>query len=291
MKSLDEIMLSTEMEIWKPIPEFEQYYLCSNIGQIKNIRTNKLLSQYKNRYCNVTLSKDKVHIPMGVHRIVAMTFLENLNNKPYVNHKDGNRYNNNVSNLEWVTAKENSEHAISTGLHKIKGVEHPLNKLSEENVLFIFNSELICKKLAEMFNISPSTCASIKSGRLWNHLTKKEIEPCSFSKEKILEIFNCKGSYRQICKKLNVSYETVYQVKSGKRHSDITGKVYIKKSNDRGLSSHLTDDDVLEIFHSTDFHKNIAQRFNIHKSSVCKIKYGETYSNVTGKYKHHEKSK
>lgn len=284
-------MLSVETEIWKPVPGFEQYYLCSNTGQVKNINTNKLLSQYKNRYLNVTLIKDKKRFLVGAHRVIATTFVENPNNKPYVNHKDGNRYNNNVVNLEWVTAKENSEHAISTGLHKIKGIEHPNNKLSEEQVLFIFNSTLKCEELSKIFQVTSGTCANIKNGRLWSHLTKKEIEPCYFSKENVLEIFNCEESYRQICKKLDVSYETVYQIKSGKRHSDITGKIYTKKSNDRGLSSHLTDDDVLEIFHSTEFHKQIARRFNIHVSSVRKIKYGETYSNVTGKYKNYEKSK
>ena len=111
-------------EIWKDIPGYEGLYQISNKGKIKGLyRYNKILKTHCNKhngYVYALLCNNKKEKCYRVHRLVAQTFLENKENKPYVNHKDGNKQNNCVENLEWCTAKENTEHAFKNGLISIK---------------------------------------------------------------------------------------------------------------------------------------------------------------------------
>ena len=103
-------------EIWKDIKDYEGLYQVSNFGRIKSTKM-KFGKQYIETimqpsmtvwgYCRVCLIKDKKGKNKYVHRLVAETFIPNPENKPQVNHIDSNKLNNNVSNLEWVTAKEN----------------------------------------------------------------------------------------------------------------------------------------------------------------------------------------
>ena len=97
--------------------EFTNYEFNKD-GTIFSKFTNKLLkgSPDKHGYCIVCLSHNKkVHVK-SVHRLIAETFIPNPENKPQVNHKDLNKQNNYVGNLEWVTAKENTQHAIKNGV-------------------------------------------------------------------------------------------------------------------------------------------------------------------------------
>ena len=101
-------------EIWKDIPNYEGIYQASNYGRIKRIKNGYIQNNYidkRDGYCHTTLSykgKNKVY---QTHRIIAMTFIDNPDNKPVVNHIDGNKTNNNVNNLEWCTHQENVIHA------------------------------------------------------------------------------------------------------------------------------------------------------------------------------------
>lgn len=119
-------------EIFKDIPGYEGIYQVSNLGRVKRLahvsRQGHHLDEYifKNQYDNfgytyVTLSDgSKNGKQWTIHRLVAITFIPNPDNKPCVNHKDGVKDNNVVSNLEWCTAKENAQHAIRTGLVDIE---------------------------------------------------------------------------------------------------------------------------------------------------------------------------
>ena len=100
-------------EDWKDIEGFEDYTIDEK-GNIYSKRKRKYLKQTINKfgYCKVTLQKDKHKKAFSVHRLVAQAFIPNPKNKPQVNHIDSNRQNNNVKNLEWVTAKENIQHAL-----------------------------------------------------------------------------------------------------------------------------------------------------------------------------------
>ena len=112
------------MEIWKDIPEYEGIYQVSNTGKVKRI--DKKEKMLKNNLCGngyyyVYLSKNGKVRKFKVNRLVAQAFIENPENKPFVNHIDGDKLNNNVENLEWVTQSENMLHAYKYGLRKSYG--------------------------------------------------------------------------------------------------------------------------------------------------------------------------
>ena len=106
------------MEIWKEINGYENY-LVSSEGRVFSKYKKGVIAQEETKYgyLNVTLYKNGNGKTRKVHRFVAEAFIDNPDNKPQVNHIDGNKKNNNVSNLEWVTAAENMKHACKTGLY------------------------------------------------------------------------------------------------------------------------------------------------------------------------------
>lgn len=117
--------------MWKEIPGTQGIYSISDSGEVKNNRTDKTIKQsfYKNGYLGVGIVINGKQKRYRVHRLVAMTFLENPEKKTQVNHKDGNKTNNSVSNLEWATPQENMRHAYANGLKEInysqKGYKNP----------------------------------------------------------------------------------------------------------------------------------------------------------------------
>lgn len=140
------MQLKIEFEIWKPIEGFEGLYEVSNTGKVKRIgstisklRNGKFYTVYWGErflkpddfgeYLLVTLYKNGDRKTLLVHRLVATAFHQNLENKPEVNHKDGNKRNNNDWNLEWNTCKENTQHAHNIGLQVApKGFESKCSK-------------------------------------------------------------------------------------------------------------------------------------------------------------------
>lgn len=119
------------MEIWKDIKGYEGSYMVSNYGRVKSLEKNikshncsriqyrpeRILKQYKSKwgYMRVYLTQNSIKKMFAVHRLVAMAFIDNPDNKPCVNHIDNNRNNNVVDNLEWCTYKENSQWAEIQG--------------------------------------------------------------------------------------------------------------------------------------------------------------------------------
>ncbi|MCI7206199.1 MAG: HNH endonuclease [Clostridium sp.] len=101
----------------KRIPNYEDYFIYDN-GDVLNTKTNKMLkgSIGEHGYRYYRLSKNNVKKMFYAHRLVAENFLMNDEDLPVVNHKDGNKLNNNVDNLEWITYSKNTEHAYSNKL-------------------------------------------------------------------------------------------------------------------------------------------------------------------------------
>lgn len=166
------------IEIWRNINEWEGY-LISNTGKVKKGEKLVSLSPNKNRnnyvyvYHHNTSHKPRA---LSVHRLVARYFIPNPINKPCVNHIDNDTQNNCMSNLEWVTHKENIAHTIKQG-RKVQfvGVACPQAKLTEETVRSIKNHKGILSyvKIAEKFNTNYSNVAHIMRGTRWGHLWKR----------------------------------------------------------------------------------------------------------------------
>jgi len=122
--------MKAQKTIWKDILGYEGIYQISNIGEIKSLerftvsksnsiqlRKERLLTPNKSkRYIEYTLSKNRKSKSFLLHRLLAKTFIPNSLNLPQVNHKDCNKSNNDLSNLEWCTAKENIKHAWDNNL-------------------------------------------------------------------------------------------------------------------------------------------------------------------------------
>ena len=106
---------------WKIFKEFDNYEVSSR-GDIRNTKTGRLLKLRidKDGYRDVLLSKNSLTKRFKVHRIVAICFLDNPENKPYVNHLNGIKSDNNIDNLEWCTKLENERHAVINDLHRSK---------------------------------------------------------------------------------------------------------------------------------------------------------------------------
>ena len=162
-------------EIWKPIPDYDGYQV-STFGRIKSFKykTKILKPSLRFVYLNVQLYKDGKQKHFNVHRLVALAFLPNLDNKPQVNHRDGHPMNCYVGNLEWATAKENTQHAHVTGLVP-QGQDHHNAKLTNEQVVYIRNNpdDLTGRELAEKFSVDPTTISDIQLGNLWKNADGK----------------------------------------------------------------------------------------------------------------------
>lgn len=108
-----------EKNFMKPIAHFEQRYAISNDGVVMNLSNNTPLTPIKNPngYLKVGLATgDGKHKQLSIHTLVAKHFIPNPYDYPQVNHIDGNKENNHVDNLEWVSAAENVNHALKAGL-------------------------------------------------------------------------------------------------------------------------------------------------------------------------------
>lgn len=136
--------------MWKTI-QFENCYEINERGEVRNRTTGHVKSTRlsKNGYERVTL------YPSGktyfIHTLVAETWLVKGTDSECVNHKDGNKLNNHVSNLEWTTSKRNFEHAVETGLYvrpDFTGTKNPMSKFTEEDL------EVVTSKLDKGWTVS-----------------------------------------------------------------------------------------------------------------------------------------
>ena len=171
-------------EIWIDIPDYVNLYKISSYGRILSLAkqgfdgrflTEKILkcSNDKNGYKLVFLYKNGKKKVFKVHRLIAILFIENNKNLPCVNHRDNDKKNNHVKNLEWVNDKMNKAHAISLNLMP-KGESVFGSKLNKEDVIKIRNlyyqNKLSQQNIADMFNIQPTTVSGIIRGRIWRHI-------------------------------------------------------------------------------------------------------------------------
>lgn len=185
-------------EIWKDVVGFEQYFRVSNLGRVFSKRTNKILVQTKLK-CGYMAINTRIGGRRGtchslrVHRMVADAFLEaptedqqkfaakSAYGKVWVNHKDGNKLNNQLCNLEWVTASENAKHARAMGLQKsLRGENCPHSKLTEVDVIKIlemYEPGVYGKgriSIAKSLNLPAAAVSSVIHSGNWGHLQSQE---------------------------------------------------------------------------------------------------------------------
>ena len=159
---------------WRLIGDDKYQVSCT--GLVYSNISYKILkpSVSNNGYQRVVLSFDGKKHYINMHRLVAETFLPNPDNLPQVNHKNGNKLDNNVSNLEWCTAKHNKQHAHDTGLAKgVRGSRSNLAKLTTEQAIEIItlNKEGVSNPdIAKRFGITTNSVYRIYSGKRWPDL-------------------------------------------------------------------------------------------------------------------------
>lgn len=169
------------MEVWRVIKGYPHYEV-SNIGNVRSLdriipcglknrrfRGKPLRMRIKN-YGYVSLTADGISNNFYVHRLVALMFIDNPENKPQINHIDGNKFNNVLSNLEWCTARENLKHAVDTGLNKNKGEDASISKLTAKQVMEIRDNPLSFSVIARKYSICSSSVFNIKQRKTWKHL-------------------------------------------------------------------------------------------------------------------------
>lgn len=166
-------------EIWKPIPNYATYEI-SSLGRVRNVKTGRTKKAVigSGGYPTVQLYGDKSRTTVRIHRLVAKSFIQNPDDLPQVNHKDFNKENNEVLNLEWVTAQQNIRHFYRNGdtrdlsRRDYRGDGNPQSILTEKQVLWIrrLANSYSQYELSEIFNIGVTQIRNIIKRKSWNHI-------------------------------------------------------------------------------------------------------------------------
>lgn len=161
-------------ELWHNIMGFPGYWI-NKKGEVLGRKGEKrVLSPNLKGYLYLTIRHSEGRKILYVHRLVAKYFLSNENNYEEVNHINGNKNDNRVENLEWCNRKHNINHAIRTGLiQHPKGQDVHNSKLTNEEVVDIYTSNLSLSELSSKYNVCKTTISNIRTGKSWNHITSE----------------------------------------------------------------------------------------------------------------------
>lgn len=171
------------MEQWLPVVGYEGYYEVSNEGRVRRLHspTNKAKSGFlapgraPNGYLRVVLSRHNHQKNASVHRLVVEAFIGPFEHREQTNHRDGNKGNNRLGNLEKVSGSENMRHATKMGLNTaspphLQGSRHHQAKLSEEIVKVIRISTESNRALARHYGVDRRTISFIRQRKTWSHI-------------------------------------------------------------------------------------------------------------------------
>lgn len=157
----------------KPIAGFEKYYEITDDGKVFRLGSNRPRKPQKTHkgYLKVFLYKPSGAKAFFVHRLVAKAFLPMRRGRIMINHKDGDKTNNHVNNLEWCSVAENNAHAKAHGLYRPnRGSKHGMSHLSDEDVRELREKKMRVKDLAAKFGIHRTTVRRIINRELWTHI-------------------------------------------------------------------------------------------------------------------------
>lgn len=164
--------------ILQPIPDTNNLYGVNPVGEVFGYVKNRYLTPTIDRsgYLRLRLSKNNKKFSKYVHRLVASAYIPNPDNKPFINHKNGNKVDNRISNLEWCSQKENVRHAWANGLAKSRyGENHHNAILTDRQIIDIrslLQDGLPQTEIAKRFNCSQSLISQIKL-----NIRKQSCEP------------------------------------------------------------------------------------------------------------------
>lgn len=211
-------------EEWKPIKGYEGLYEVSNMGRVKSLHHGKerILRTPDNLrgYKSVWLAKQTIREVKRVHRLVAEAFIPNPMNLPVVNHLDGDKHNNCISNLEWCTSRENTNHAIKTGLMKSRFAPKQIMAYKGDKLVGTFGSIGEC---ANKLNCDIRNISGVIHGRRKTHhgfsfklVNDDDLSLGSF-RDCAIKVMAIKGakiikakSYYELAKQLGVLCSSVY---------------------------------------------------------------------------------
>ena len=309
---LDQYIYDIGHPVWKDviIKGKKTNYQVSNTGLVRNTETGKFI-----KLCNDNDGYQQVGIyinsklhTMKVHRLVAIAFIPNPENKPQVNHINGKKKFNWVGNLEWVTAKENVDHAINNGL-RYTGIHAPNVRYDEATVRRV--CELLSegkepKEISDELCININLPSKIKYNGIWKSISRDYNIPKPFERRKehhkstytTSQIHNACSllesgySVSKISKMTGVAKSTLCYIKSKKRWTWISDKYNIPHTGDLNDSSNehrkYTPQQIDEVCKLLDCEKYsmiaISKLTGVSYNVISNIKYGHSWRSVSSKY-------
>lgn len=271
---LDQYIYDLNHPQWKKviIDNIETYFYISNIGSVLNSFTGNILTPTKNEFgylkTNIVVGNNEKTV--RIHRLVSQAFIPNPENKPEVNHINCKKWLNWVGNLEWVTSKENKEHAIKNGLYQNAsflrvGIQRPNHVYDEEIVHLVcklLESGMHVKKVAETLRVDEWLPRDIKYNRKWKYISSqynipKPGEIPKFKKsEKYFSAKLTEDQVHQACKLMEqgksnaevsritgINISTVSPIRLGKAWTYISSKYKIPTSvkSNREVTKHKNE--------------------------------------------------
>jgi len=205
------------------IKGYEGLYKINRFGVVLSQYRGKCLKPFlANGYYKLVLVKDKIQKKHYIHRLVAENFLVSNTTNNIVNHIDGNRLNNDVSNLEWVTYKGNAQHALNVLETLAFGEQSYNTELTNNQVRKIFVDDRTDIEVSKDYNVTRGVISDIKSGRRWGKITEdiihvRKYNSVKFSDEIVDKIRVDNRSYKEIKSEYGISYASISNIKHNKR--------------------------------------------------------------------------
>lgn len=296
-------MLWRAHEIDEMQEEWKQYndtnYFVSNFGKVYSVLSDKILKEdSSSRYQTVTIYHDGKKLTTRVHRMVGEMFLKKNFDSLEINHIDGNKLNNRVDNLEWVTSLENLQHALDTGLRiPLKGVDHHNAKLDEFKVLeikrLLESNKYSQQEIADLYGITQGPISDINKGIAWSHVTNwtpQERATKVLSEDVVLKIKQYLDektlTIKQIANLLSIDPNLISKINKGVQYSHITGWNPESRKDVDGryykFITKLTAEDIPKIramFVEGYSNKQIAKIYGLHDGTISAIRLGKNWKN------------
>ena len=277
----------------------EGRYFISNYGNVYDSLKDASMAQRDNHgYKYVDLMTIHGTKNMRVHRLEMLTFEYNPDYQSLqVNHIDGNPSNNKLSNLEWTTPKENTDHAMLYGLHQMNGKDNPNNKLNEKQVReiceLIQTGKYYDTEIAEMYGVSYANISDIHKGKLWTNISKEydlsNRKPLKLTPDQVREICEMleSGKYftTEIGKKFIVSHQVIIQIRKGKIWTEISKDYNINPEKRPRKFTEQQIREMCELIQSGKYYdREIAAMYNTNGTMIGSLRKGAIHKEITKDY-------